>query len=519
MVRKIRAKLILELRAQGLSARAIAAGQGISRNSIASVLEAADRAGIGWDDIADRQEGEVYDVLFPGRGEHLSVYAQPDWDQVHKELARVGVTLKLLHGEYVDEHVGSGRAVMSYDRFCRIYQKYVLQTGAASRVGHKAGQTVEVDWAGPTMQLIDPTTGGRQKVYLFVACLPFSRYAFVEPTLDMRQNTWLRAHVTMFNFFGGSVPRIVCDNLKTGVIHRPREGEIVLNEAYREMASHYSGAVLPTRIRAPKDKPSVENTVAHVATWVIAKLRNTTFTTLGELREAVGIQIEAYNREPFQKRAGSRTSVFEAEEHPLLRPLPAAEYEISEWVYGRRVARNSHITWAKNYYSVPYTHIGEKVDVRITAQMVEIYRHHQRLTSHLRLGEGMVNEYSTNQADLPPGPGYQEWDQSRVRAWAHRIGPSTETVVDRIFESVPVAEQGLDPALAVLRLSRRYSHQRLEAACTLALNSAVPSPRYAHLRPILESGQDKTGPLTPATCQQEAGGYVRGADYYAGGAK
>ena len=139
----------------------------------------------------------------------------------------------------------------------------------------------------------------------------------------MRQNTWLQAHVAMFNFFGGSVPRIVCDNLKTGVMHRPREGEIVLNEAYREMASHYSAAVLPTRIRAPKDKSSVENTVAHVATWVIAKLRNTTFTTLGELREAVGTQTRAYNQEPFQKRVGSRTSVFEAEERLLLRPLPA----------------------------------------------------------------------------------------------------------------------------------------------------------------------------------------------------
>jgi len=514
MVRKIRAKLVLELRAQGLSARAIAAGQGISRNSIATVLEAADQAGITWDDIAEQSENDVYALLFPGRGEHMSVYAQPDWDTVHKELARVGVTLKLLHSEYLDEHAGAGKAVMSYDRFCRIYNKYVLQSGTASRVGHKAGQTVEVDWAGPTMGLLDPATGRTAKVYLFVACLPFSRYAFVEPTLDMRQNTWLQAHVAMFNFFGGSVPRIVCDNLKTGVIGRPREGEIVLNDAYREMAAHYSAAVLPTRIRAPKDKASVENTVGHVATWVIAALRNQTFTTLGELGEAITTQVAAYNREPFQKRAGSRLSIFQAEEHSLLRPLPAASYEISEWVYGRRVARNGHITWARNYYSVPYTQIGEKVDVRITSRMVEIYRHHERLSSHARPAPGVVNSYATNEVDLPPGPGYQEWDAPRVRAWAGQVGPCAQMVVDRIFESVPVLEQGLDPALAVLRLSRRYSHQRLEAACALALNSAVPSPRYAHLRPILERGQDKIGSSAAELFQQETGGYVRGAAYY-----
>src|SRR5690625_3370091 len=482
MVRKIRAKLVLELRAQGVSARAIAAGQGISRNSIASVLEAADRDNIRWEDVAELSEHDVYELVFPGRAAHRSVYAQPDWDVVHKELARVGVTLKLLHSEYADAHAASGQPVMSYDRFCRIYQKYVLQSGVASRVGHKAAQTVEVDWSGPTMYLVDPLTGKAQKVYLFVACLPFSRYAFVEPTLDMRQNTWLAAHVSMFEFFGGSVPRIVCDNLKTGVIERPREGEIVLNHAYRELAGHYSAAVLPARIRAPKDKPSTENTVAHVATWVIAALRKETFSSLAELRAAIEVQMAAYNREPFQKRAGSRATVFTAEERPLMRPLPAAAYEISDWVYGRRVARNSHITWAKNYYSVPYIHVGEKVDVRIIDRVVEIYRDHQRLSSHHRLSATAVNQYATNDADLPPGPGYQQWDQDRVRDWAARIGANTQEVVARIFAAVPVAEQGLNPALAVLRLARRYSHQRLEAACAVALASRVPSPRYAQDR-------------------------------------
>src|SRR5699024_6789773 len=173
-------------RAQGVSARAIAAGQWISRNSIASVLEAADRDNIRWEDVAELSEHDVYELVFPGRAAHRSVYAQPDWDVVHKELARVGVTLKLLHSEYADAHAASGQPVMSYDRFCRIYQKYVLQSGVASRVGHKAAQTVEVDWSGPTTRIVDPATGKSQKVYLFVACLPFSRYAFVEPTLDMR---------------------------------------------------------------------------------------------------------------------------------------------------------------------------------------------------------------------------------------------------------------------------------------------------------------------------------------------
>lgn len=520
MVRKIRAKLVLQLRAEGLSGRVIAASQGMSRKSVTAVLEAADAAGVGWDDVADHPDAEVYELLFPGRGEHQSVFTQPDWERIHKELARVGVTLKLLHGEYVDDCAASGAPAMGYDRFCRTYQRHVLVTGAASRVGHKAGQTVEVDWSGPTMELHDPVTGKTTTVYLFVGCLPFSRYAFVEPTLDMKQDTWLRAHVAMFEAFGGSVPRIVPDNLKTGVIKHPREGEIVLNDAYREMAAHYSAAVLPGRVRKPKDKASVENTVAHVATWVIAGLREQRFATLAQLKAAIADRIEAYNQEPFQKRPGSRAGVFAAEEQPLLSGLPMVGYEISRWAYGRRVARNGHVIWERNHYSVPFAHIGTKVDLRITDRVLQAYRGQERLSSHLLLPEGSANEYRTNDAELPAGERYRQWDPARVLDWAERIGPAAVTVVNRIFESVPIQEQGLDPALAVLRLSRRFSADRVEAACALALTSPVRSPRYSHLQPILATGQDKSDLLRPPRKEPaEEGGYVRGPGYYAGGAK
>ena len=255
MVRRIKAKLVLELRAEGMTGRAIALAQGMSRKSVLAVFDAAKKVGIGDDGHVDRSDAEVYALLFPGRGEHESVFVQPDWEGIHKELAKVGVTLKLLHGEYVDGCAVTGQPAMGYDRFCKSYATHALITGAASRVGHKAGRTVEVDWSGPMMQLTDPVTGETTRVYLFVACLPFSRYAFVEPALDMRQDTWLLANVAMFEWFGGTVPRTVPDNLKTGVIKHPREGEIVLNDAYREMAAHYSAAVLPGRPRAPKDYP------------------------------------------------------------------------------------------------------------------------------------------------------------------------------------------------------------------------------------------------------------------------
>ena len=211
MVRRIKAKLLLKQRADGLSGRAISTSFGASRRSVSTVLEAAEQRNISWDEVREKSENGVYVLLFPGRGDHESVFAQPDWGAIHHELAKVGVTLKLLHGEYVDSQAGTGQAVMGYDRFCKVYQRFVLESHATSRVQHKAGMSIEVDWSGPTMELIDPVTGMRNKVYLFVACLPFSRYAFVEAILDMKQDSWLRAHVSMFEAFGGSVPRIVPD--------------------------------------------------------------------------------------------------------------------------------------------------------------------------------------------------------------------------------------------------------------------------------------------------------------------
>jgi hypothetical protein len=248
MVRKVKAELVLQLRNQGLSCNAIASAQGIARNSVQALVDAADQLNMGWDDIAPMSEGEVYSALFPGRGvrgagEHLPADGLA---QVHTGLARVGVTLKLLHQEHVDDCGRAGQAVTSHDRFCRLYGEYAAVSGASSRVGHKAGRSI---------QLLDPTTGEISKVYLFVACRPFSGYAFVEATLDMRQESWLRAHAARFDFFSGSVPRLVPDNLKTEVISHPREGEVVLNDAYRELAAHYSAAVLPGRVRKPKDYP------------------------------------------------------------------------------------------------------------------------------------------------------------------------------------------------------------------------------------------------------------------------
>lgn len=514
MARRIKAKLVLQLRASGLSRNAIASAQKMAKRSVFAVFDAADALNIAYDDVADKGDDEVYRLLFPERNNHVSIFTDPDWEHIHKELARTGVTLKLLHQEYADRCRCDDAVSMGYDRFCKSYQAFTVKNSVTSRVGHKAGRICEVDWSGPTMAVVDPQTGEIETVYLFVATLPFSRYSYVEPTLDMKQDTWLRCHIHMFEFFGGSTPCLIPDNLKTGVVKHPKEGEIVLNEAYREAVAHYSCAILPGRVRKPKDKPSVENTVGNIATAVIAKLRNTTFTSFENLKAAVAGALSNYNAEPFQKREdGSRLLAFKGGEKQLLRPLPERPYEICQWVYKRKVQLNCHVAWKKNYYSVSHLHVGAHVDLRITDTTIEVFRDNQRITTHKLFAPYMTNHYSTIEAHVPKDKRYDDWDAQRIRDWALRIGPACVDVTERVFQSVKFDEQGFNAALAVLRLSRKYSAERVEKACDIALSNGIRSPRYAHIEPILETNQDKLDADSGILTDSDSG-YIRGAEYY-----
>lgn len=235
-----------------------------AKASVIAVFDAADELGIAWEGVEGKTDAEVYSMLFPGKYPAERVFEQPDWGYVHKELGKTGVTLEMLHVEYADACAREGSVPMSYTTFWRGYGRFVEKSAVTSHITRKAGRSVEAGWSGPTMSLVDAATGEIVKVDLFVASLSYSRYDYVEPTLDMKQDTWLLCHVHMFEFFGASVPRIIPDNCKTAIVRHPKEGEVVLNDAYREMAAHYGAAVLPARVRKPKDKPAAEGSVGNI---------------------------------------------------------------------------------------------------------------------------------------------------------------------------------------------------------------------------------------------------------------
>lgn len=513
MAKRIRAKLVLELLAKGMSGREIRSTRRISQRSIKLVREAAERVGVTWDDVRGMTDGEVYDLLFPAQRAAREAYAEPDWEWVHSELQRDGVTLKLLWEELRDEAARDGLVAKSYNTFCRGYQSWVTARGVTNHLEHKPGQVMEVDWNGTPMWLTDPATDEVTRAHLFVATLPYSQYSYVEATLDMRQNTWLTCHVHAWDFFGGVAVRTVCDNLRTGVISHPREGEVVLNEAYEALGAHYMTAIMPTGVRKPKQKASVEGTCGKVATAIVARLRNRAFATLAELNAAIREMLDVFNATPFQKREGSRREVFEEVERAFLAPLPGVPFEVCDWVRGRRVAPNFHVSFERNYYSVPYAHVGAKADLKVSASTVEVWVGGERVATHRRFAPFERWRYRTDESHMPPEFVRAEWDDARILRWAREVGPNAHLVVSRIFSDVQVREQGYNPALAVLNLSKRYGNTALEAACGYALERAE-RPRCRFIRSILASGAAGSGGDGP---DDAPGGYIRGAGYYGGG--
>lgn len=519
MANKIKVKLILELRASGMSRNSLADTRHMSRNSVSDVFHIADKMSISFDNVKDMDEEDVYRMFYPDKHAEETLYKNPDYEYVHKELKKVGVTLKLLWKEYQYKCKSTADIPMGYTRYCEGYSRYTTANNLTNHILHKPGVIAEVDWSGPTMSFTDVSTGEVITVYLFVATLPFSQYSYVEPCLDMKENTWLRCHIHMYEFFGGVTVRTVCDNLKVGVIKHPKEGDIILNDNYEALGQHYFTAIMPAGVRKPKQKPSVEGTVGKIATAIIAKLRNEVFYSLEELKFSVSKELKEFNETPFQKREGSRTEIYQNEEKQYFHELPAIPYDISDWYYSRSVNLDCHVIYAKNRYSCPYQYVGKKVDLKVTETSLEIYYRDKRIATHNKLPDYVSNKYSTHEEDMPDRFQKPEWDDTRIKNWAYSIGNNAGEVIDRIFANVKIKEQGYNSSLSVLRLSKTYSEARLETACELALTK-VRMPRYHHLKAILAANQDQIyldNKNASAKLSKESGGYVRGAEYYGGG--
>jgi transposase len=378
------------------------------------------------------------------------------------------------------------------------------------RQSHRAGEKLFVDYAGQGIPVVHPHSGEVHEVAIFVAVLGASNYTYAEATWTQSLPDWIGSHVRTFAALGGVPEVMVPDNLKAAV-PRAHRYEPEINRTYAALAQHYGFAIIPARAAKPRDKAKVEVGVQVVERWLLARLRHHTFFSLAEVNAALHPLVPALNAHPFKQLPGSRQHLVETIDRPALRPLPGQTYEYAEWKQAR-VNIDYHVEVEGHYYSVPYALVKQQLDIRLSAQVVELFHKGKRVASHRR--SPLKGRHSTVAAHMPTAhQRHAEWTPQRLIHWAAHSGPATAQVVETILAARPHPQQGFRSCLGIMRLGKSYGDERLEAACQRAL--ALGACSYKSLESILKHGLDRCPlPQQPEATAGPAHANIRGSHYY-----
>jgi transposase len=495
----------------GRSHRDVAASLGVSAGAVGEVVGRARRAGLSTRAELEALTDEALDTLLYGvRRAPVTERPLPDCASLHVERRRAGVTLELLHMEYLEKHPDG----YQYTQFCEIYRRWLSLRGLSMRQVHRAGEKLFVDYAGKRPHYFDAATGERVECELFVAVLGASNFTFAEATRSQRGADFIGSHVRALAFIGGVPEAIVPDQLKSGVTTACRY-EPTVQRTYQEMALHYGTTVLPARPASPRDKAKVEVAVQIAERWILARLRNETLFSLVALNVRIAELLDDLNERTMRVYGTSRHALFERLDRPALRPLPTERFVYADWKRCR-VNVDYHVEVDHHYYSVPHALIHQEVEARYSAMTVELFHHGQRVASHPRSYER--GRHTTTTEHMPKAhQKHLEWSPSRIVNWAQTIGPKAATLVAAILQERRHPEQGYRSCLGILRLGKRYGNERLEAACARALSVSARS--YRHVDSILKAGLDQlplpeppaeTSPAEPIPSHDN----VRGPNYY-----
>jgi transposase len=512
-VRKV--KEILRLRYErGLGLREIGQTVGKSPSVVQDCLARFRSSGLQWPLPADLSESSLDGALYPSAREGFlrSEKVKPDFGQVHRELSRKHVTLRLLWQEYLQMH---GERAYGYSWYCEQYDVWSKPLKATLRGSHKAGHKTFIDWSGDGVPIVNRETGEVWEAPLFLACLGASGLAFVKAAQNRKLAQWLQMHDDAFAYFQGVTELVIPDNEKTGVTS-PCYYDPDVNVQYAAWAAHYETAVKPTRPYSPKDKALVENAVLNAQRWILASLRNHTFFTVAEANAEIARLLEVYNDRPMQQTKMSRRELYESIERAALKPLPASRFEMFDWAKVR-VHMDHHVVVDKHHYSAPYRLIGQQLEAHWTGTTVELIHNGKRVALHPR---SYVPHGTTTDESHRPGKHieYLKWNPERIIGWAEKSGEHTAALAQAIMASKRHPEQGYRACLGVMRLGKRYGDDRLEAACGRAL--ALRSPSYRTVESILRNGAD----LVPSPGEDSKTNNeqlmlprhanIRGANYY-----
>ena len=513
-MRKIREVLRLKW-SQGLSNRQVAKSCKIGKTTVSDYVQLAELAGLSWPLPEEMDDEQLEAKLFaPVEVSQKDAVPVPDWAVVHKELKRKGVTKFLLWQEYKLEHPSG----FAYSTFNQRYRDWCAGNNLSMRQHHRAGENLYVDYAGMTVDITDSATGEIKTAQVFVGALGASNYTYTEATWTQGSEDWIASHCRMLSFLGGVPEIIVPDNLKSGVT-KASYYEPDVNKTYLDFAEHYDVAIIPTRVRKPKDKAKVEKAVQVVERQILAPLRNRTFFSLAEANEAIALLLVEMNNKQMQKQPWSRNDLFEELEKPVLRELPKEKYVLAHWKQAT-VYMDYHVALDGFYYSVPHQYVQKRVDIRHTQTTVEVFYKSKRIATHIKQFVKRGRKHITVKEHMPEQHSYcDEWTPQRFIRWAEKIGPYTAEFITTLIDSRKHPQQSFRACMGVMQLAKSYTEERLEAACHRAC--FLRSYSYKSVESILQKKLDAEilpTPLNPTENHQELTQQhhqnVRGPDYY-----
>jgi transposase len=297
-VRKIREILRYRFECKS-SLNRIASALGVSKGSVYKMVEAFNRSGASWPLPEGFTDESLEEIIYKSERKTTEVGKEDlDFEYIFSELSRPHVTIELLWREYQESNPqGLSRAT-----FFRKVKSSIVQK-PDMKMMYKGGDLLFVDYSGDKPCYINSNTGEIIEAELFVACWGASSYTYAEVTATQGSRDFCNSHVNAFKFFGCVPKGLIPDNLKSGVTKADRY-EPQLNTLYNKLAEHYETAVIPARVREPKDKAPVESAVGFVQRYILGRLRNTISYSLHELNAAIKELVVKLNDEPMQLYGG-----------------------------------------------------------------------------------------------------------------------------------------------------------------------------------------------------------------------
>ena len=442
-----------------------------SKSAVSNISTHFEKSGLTIDEALEMEDEKLSALLFPELKQYQPKTAKPhpDWNYIHSELSKKGMTRLLLWQEYKEQYPNG----YGYSQFKEYYNRYKKRLNPSMRQVHYAGDKLFVDFSGVTMPIANAITGEVRKAQIFVSVLGTSGYTFVHAVMSQSTEDFITCHNEAFAFYGAVPNQLVPDNLKAAVISH-KKGIVKLNESYADMGRHYGVAIVPARPYKPQDKSKVELGVKGIQRWILMKLRHQTFFDINELNDAIADLLDAYNNKVIRRINKSRTQLFEEIDKPSLHPKRSEPYVYRQYKQVS-VGIDYHIELDGNGYSVPYTYLGKKVDVWYSLNAVNISYQGEVIATHPKLLQSYQD--STLMEHMPTSHQYQyeKWNPGRILNWANDIGEHTVTLMKAIMQSRSHPVRGYKSCMAILNFSKTYGNEALELTCKKAVQIGTRS--------------------------------------------